>query len=105
MGITGSKNRDGLLVALAALEQATIADLARVLEAQHSGISRLSRSLEESGVLTSRLEGRNRRLMFNPRYRGVEKLKEFLRERLLAMPELEARLVEMRRRPRRRGKD
>ncbi|AIE86337.1 hypothetical protein OP10G_2969 [Fimbriimonas ginsengisoli Gsoil 348] len=61
-------------------------------------------SLEQVGVVSGVVTGRERRVSLNPRYFAQQELGALLTKMSLASPELVEKTAELRRRPRRAGK-
>ena len=101
----GSANRERVLFFLCAREEGYPREIARFFATGLTPIQRQLDSLEQGGILTSRLAGRTRLYTFNPRYPFLEELKALLEKALTFYPEEEReRLLLDRRRPRRREK-
>lgn len=80
-------------------------EIARFYDTDLDPIQKQLDRLELGGILVSRSVGRTRLYTFNPRYALLPELKALLEKTLSFYPnELQTRLLENRRRPRRRGK-
>ena len=100
----GSRTRTRLLVALALLEESYVSELARILDTQRFSVQQMVESLEDDGVLATRMIGNVRRVALDPRFYGFSEFKDLLLKLGLAMPDLDKAISSIRRRPRKRGK-
>jgi hypothetical protein len=100
----GGSARTRVLLALQLLEESYPRELARTLEASLIVVQRALRSLERDGLVAGRTVGRNRIFRINPRFFAVRELRALLDR--LAEPDatLQARVANLRRRPRVTGK-
>jgi DNA-binding transcriptional ArsR family regulator len=100
----GGQTRTRVLLALRLLGDSHPRELARVLSRPLSGVQQALRSLEVDGLVAARQAGRTRLYQLNPRYFAAEGLAAYLAR--LAEPEqrLQARVTDLRRRPRQTGK-
>src|SRR6185369_5690179 len=100
--LLGSTNCERVLIFIAAREEGYLREISDFFETSPAPILK---QLENGGVLFSRLAGRTRLYGFNPRYPFLNELKSLLDKALTFYPEdIRARLLESRRRPRRKGK-
>jgi len=103
--LLGSTNCERVLIFLAAREEGYLREISDFFETSPAPILKQLEKLENGGVLFSRLAGRTRLYGFNPRYPFLKELKSLLDKALIFYPEdIRARLLESRRRPRRKGK-
>jgi sugar-specific transcriptional regulator TrmB len=100
----GGRTRTLVLLALSLLGDSFARELARLLEVPVNGVQQALRGLEKDGIVAGRLAGRTRLYQLNPRYFARKELADYLRR--LAEPEgdLQVRVENLRRRPRRAGK-
>jgi len=105
VGLFGTGTRTNVLLLLALLGESHARELARILGATPSNIAKASGSLEQAGVVSSVLEGRTRRVSLNPRYPYKADLVPLLERMASSHPGLGQAVSELRRRPRRSGKD
>ena len=103
--ILGSLNTERVLIFIQARKEGYARDIARFFETDVYGIQKQLDKLEAGGVLASRLAGRTRLYIFNPRCPFLKELRALLSKALsfYSMEEQEKLLVD-RRRPRRRDK-
>lgn len=103
--LLGSTSAERVLIFILAREEGYARDIARFFETDLYSIQKQLDKLEAGGVLASRLAGRTRLYVWNPRYPFLAELKSLLQKALTFYPE-EARdkLLMNRRRPRRRDK-
>lgn len=103
--ILGSLNTERVLIFIQAREEGYARDIARFFETDVYGIQKQLDKLEAGGVLASRLAGRTRLYIFNPRYPFLNELKALLSKALSFYPlEEQEKLLMNRRRPRRKDK-
>ena len=103
--LLGSVNKERILLFLTARQEGYPRDIARFFATGLSPVQRQLDTLEQGGLLVSRLAGRTRLYTFNPSYPLLDELKALLEKTLAFYPAEERdRLLEVRRRPRRRGK-
>lgn len=103
--LLGSISAERVLIFILAREEGYAREIARFFDTDLYAIQKQLDKLEAGGVLASRLAGRTRLYILNPRYPFLKELKELLIKALSFYPE-EAReqLIMNRRRPRGRGK-
>lgn len=103
--LVGSLNREKVLVFIIARQEGYAREIARFYDTDLDPIQKQLDKLEQGSVLYSRMIGRTRLYAFNPRYALLPELKALLEKTVSFYPkELQDRLLENRRRPRRRGK-
>jgi hypothetical protein len=103
--LLASTNCERVLIFIAAREEGYLREIADFYQSAPAPILKQLEKLENGGVLFSRLAGRTRLYGFNPRYPFLKELKALLVKALSFYPEdVRARLLESRRRPRRKGK-
>jgi DNA-binding transcriptional ArsR family regulator len=100
----GGQARTRVLLALRLLAESYPRELARLLTQPVNGIQGALRSLERDGLVATRLVGRTRLARINPRYFARPDLERYLLRLTVADRELQSRVRELRRRPRRSGK-
>lgn len=100
----GSRTRTLVLLALRLLEESFPRELARVLKAPLNGVQQALRRLELDGLVAGRLVGRTRLYRLNPRYFARAELEEYLGRLVEPEADLQDRVAQLRRRPRRAGK-
>ena len=101
----GSKTRERVLLFLLTHGDAYAREMAREYGCTLNMVQRQLASLEDGGVVYSRLRGRTRLYSLNPRYPFGRELEALLRRALAALPADEReRLYTPRLRPRRPGK-
>jgi DNA-binding transcriptional ArsR family regulator len=100
----GSQTRTRVLLALELLGDAYPRELARALGSQLSAVQRALRSLERDNLVAGRPLGRIRLYRLNPAYLALPQLRRYLRRLADGDEDLQARLSNLRRRPRRTGK-
>ncbi len=101
----GSISTERVLMFLTARDEGYAREIARFYGTEFNSIHRQLVKLEFGGVIISRTAGSTRLYRFNPRYPFLKELKGFLEKVLSFYPEDEReRLVMVRRRPRRGGK-
>lgn len=103
--LLGSLSAERALIFILAREEGYARDIARFYETDLYAIQRKLDKLEVGGVLVSRLAGRTRLYMFNPRYPFVSELKGLLAKALsFYSADQQENLMMNRRRPRIKGK-
>lgn len=103
--LLGSANAERVLLFLLARDEGYASEIAAFFDTDLFGIQKQLDKLETGGLLVSRTAGRTRLYRFSPRYAFVKELKALLQKALsFYPPEERARLLVVRRRPRRRGK-
>jgi biotin operon repressor len=103
-GLFGTRTRSNTLLVVHMLEETHASEIAAVLGKSLSRVQSAIDSLERAGVLVGAEEGKARRIRLNPRYPALEELRILLGKLGLLDVELQQRLAEKRRRPRRSGK-
>lgn len=101
----GSQSRTDVLIALAFLEESHGGELASMLPLTLSQVQRALASLESAGIAVSVPRGNQRRYRLNPRYPVLPELSALLGALVIHRPDLSERMMSVRRRPRKRGKD
>lgn len=103
--LLGSKNAERVLMFVAVREEGYARDIARYFVTDLYAIQKQLDKFETSGILASRLVGRTRIYVFNPRYPFINELKNLLSKAFtFYRQEEQDNLTMIRRRPRRRGK-
>jgi hypothetical protein len=103
--IFGSINKEKVLIFLIAREEGYSREIARFFDTDLTPIQKQLEKLEIGGVLYSKMVGRTRVFMFNPRHPFLAELKNLLDKVLQFYPdEIRDKLLLNRRRPRRQGK-
>ncbi len=100
----GSQSRTRLLIALELLGQTYPRELARLLGSSLSATQKGLASLERDGIVVGRSVGRTRMVQLNPGYFALKEVRALLGRLVEADRELESRIAELRRRPRKAGK-
>jgi hypothetical protein len=101
----GSVNKERIIFFIYAREEGYPREIARFFATGLTPIQRQLEALESGGILLSRLAGRTRLYMFNPRYPLLDELKALIEKAMAFYPEEEReRLLIDRRRPRRKDK-
>lgn len=104
--LLGSKNAERVLMFLFAREEGYAREIARYYQTDLKPIQNQLEKFEAGGILVSRLVGRTRPYLFNPRYYFLNELQALLEKSFQAYPiEEQERLQMNRRRPRARGKE
>lgn len=104
IGLFGTTTRTSTLLVVHMLGESHASEIAQVLGRSLSRIQSALDSLERTGIVVGAEEGKARRVRINPRYFAVKELKELLDRIGEADVELQQRLADRRRRPRRVGK-
>lgn len=104
-GLFGGTSRENLLIVLNLLEESFPAELARIIKIDRSNVLESINRLEDSGVLVTIPTGRMRRVAFNPRYLAASELRSLLNKLSMHRPDLIEAAAEVRRSPRRAGKE
>ena len=103
--LIGSVNKERALIFLVARDRGYARQIARFFDAPLDPIQKALDGLERSGVLISRIVGREREYEFNPRYPMRDELRALLEKALSLYPvDLRDELLVVRKRPRRKGK-
>jgi DNA-binding transcriptional ArsR family regulator len=100
----GGQTRTRTLLALRLVEESYPRELARLLEVPLNGVQSALRGLERDGLVATRVAGRTRLIRLNPRYFAREELQRYLLKLTEPERDLQSRIAELRRRPRRAGK-
>lgn len=105
IGLFGTATRTSTLLAVHMLGETHASEIAQVLGKSLSRIQAALDSLEQAGAVVGAVEGTTRRVRLNPRYIALEELQNLLTKLGMMDVELQKRLAEKRRRPRRSGKE
>jgi hypothetical protein len=100
----GGRNRTAVLVAIRLLEETYPSELAHLLGVRPYTVQSILASLEHEAVVVSRLMGRTRMVVLNPRYFANAELSALLWKLGQNDVALQHKLAARRRRPRRAGK-
>ncbi len=100
----GSRARYELLLGVGLLEESHLSELSRLLARPYRSVYTMVESLENAGVLSTKLVGNARMVSLNPRYFAAGELKALLDKLIRKEPELQDQLSQARRRSRRIGK-
>lgn len=103
-GLFGTGTRTTVLLAISLLEETHVQELARVLSIGKTTVRNTIDTLEQSGIVAGVLEGRTRRIRLDSRFVAYSELKSLLEKMTFANPALLSAVSELRRRPRRIGK-
>lgn len=104
VGIFGSNTRTNTLLVIRMLRESHASEIAKILAVSLSQVQKAITSLERAGMVVGVMEGRTRRVSINPRLTVRNELATLLDKMALLDLPLQARLAEIRRRPRRSGK-
>ena len=100
--LMGTKNREWVLQYLLAFDEGYAREITRFYGTTLTSVQKQLSSLENGGVLLSKMSGRTRVYFFNPRYAFLPELTALLEKaRAYYPPELRDKLVMQRKRPRR----
>lgn len=104
--LLGSKNAERVLIYIFTREEGYAREIANFYEADLKSIQMQLDKFEKGGILASRMVGRTRPYVFNPRYPFLNELKALL-EKVLSFYSKDEReeLTMNRRRPRAKGKN
>lgn len=103
--LLGSVNKERVLFFIFAREEGYAREIARFYATDLAPIQRQLEGLEKGGILASRLAGRTRLYVFDPRYPLLDELNALLAKAITFYPSEEHdRLLMERQRPRRAGK-
>jgi len=103
--LLGSKNRERVLQFIFSKGEGYAKEIADFYNTSLDPIQKQLEKLELGGVLVSKMVGRTRLFVFNPRYAFLDELKALLQKaREYYNPEEIERLTMGRKRPRRKGK-
>jgi predicted transcriptional regulator len=98
----GTKSRELTLQYILTFNEGYAREISRYFDISLPSIQNQLSHLEESGVLISKMSGRTRVYLFNPRYVFLEELSALLtKAKQFYKPELQEKLVMQRTRPRR----
>lgn len=103
-GIFGTKTRTNILLLLTLLEESHASELARILNVRLFTVQNSLDTLEQVGMVSGVVSGRERRVRLNPRFLARDELKALLDKLALNDSDLLDRVEQVRRRPRRAGK-
>lgn len=104
VGLFGTRTRSNTLLVIQMLGESHASEIAAVLGKSLSRIQAAIDSLERAGIVVGTEEGNTRRVQINPRFPAKEELTKLLSKIGMQDIELQQRLAERRRRPRRSGK-
>jgi DNA-binding MarR family transcriptional regulator len=104
VGLFGTLTRTNTLLVVHMLGESHASEIARVLGISLSQAQKALDSLERAGAVTGADEGRARRVRISPRYPFRDELVNLLGRMATSELELQDRLAERRRRPRRSSK-
>jgi len=103
--LLGSVNKERVLLFIFARNEGYPREIARFFATDLAPVQKQLDGLEKGGVLASRLAGRTRLYVFDPRYPLLDELQALLAKALIFYPpEEQDRLLMARQRPRRGGK-
>ena len=103
--LLGSKNAERVLIYIFAREEGYAREIASFYESDLKSIQMQLDKFEKSGLLVSRMVGRTRPFVFNPRYTFLNEVKALLEKALSFYSSKEQEELTMnRRRPRAQGK-
>ena len=104
-GIFGSETAEKVLLYLKNYESGYPRGIATIFAIPVSQVQRQLERFEREGILVSRMIGRTREYLWNPRYFFLEELKALLEKALSNLPkEYQEKYFRSRMRPRRKGK-
>lgn len=104
-GVFGSAARSEVLMAIYLLDQTYPRELARLLGRTLYAVQKSIEGLERAGLVATWPEGASRRVTINPRYIALKELRALLQALTIHEVELQEKLAQQRRRPRRIGKE
>jgi DNA-binding MarR family transcriptional regulator len=104
VGLFGTLTRTNTLLVIYMLGETHASEIARVLDVSLSQAQKAIDSLERAGIVVGAEEGRARRITISPRLNLAEELKVLLAKMAQLDVPLQQRLAQIRRRPRRAGK-
>ncbi len=104
MDLFGSRARSRILLYLALAEESYVAEMVTVLGYPKLTIQRITRDLEELGVVASRVRGRVRFVSLDKTWFAAAELRALLQRLSTADPDILDAAASVRRRPRRPGK-
>ena len=104
-GLFGTLTRTRLLLAIFLMGETHASELAKLLKISLSHAQKTIDSLERAGIIVGVEEGKARRLRLNPRNSYLPELTALLEKMSIRETELQSGLAELRRRPRRAGKE
>lgn len=103
--LLGSKNAERVLIYIYARDEGYAREIARHFSTDLKSVQKQLDKFEAHGVLASRVVGRTRPYVFNPRYPFLNELRSLLEKALYFYPEDQRQeLLMNRRRPRAKGK-
>lgn len=103
-GLFGNATRTSTLLIIGMLEETHSGEIATILGRGRSRVKEAVDGLERQGVIVGNTEGSMRRLRLNPRYAAAAELRALLLKLGMLDVDLQKKLAELRRRPRRSGK-
>jgi len=105
VGLFGTRTRSSTLLVIHLLGESHASEIAAVLRKSLSRIQSAIDSLERAGIVVGTEEGKTRRIRLNPRFPAVDELGKLLNKLGLVDIELQVKLAQKRKRPRRSGKE
>ena len=103
--ILGNSVKERILLYLLTHKEVHLREISSAFKGHHTSYLNQLKIMEKGGVLTSRLKGRTRLYVFNPRYPFLTELKALLEKAIKFMPKKEKeKYYTPRLRPRRAGK-
>lgn len=100
----GSRRRTELILLLELLEESYATEMARLLGARLFSVQSILEDLEREGIVVSRIIGRERRVMLNPRLAWAKELQALAQKVSEGDARLQSIVATRRTRPRRKGK-
>ncbi len=101
----GTRRRTQILILLFLLEETHASELASLLRIPVKTVQRILAGLEDENVISGRIIGRERRIRLNERYFAADELHSLLRTVAARDSQMAEAAANLRRRPRRKGKD
>lgn len=101
----GTVARSRTLLTIALLGESYPREIARIAGVPLMSAQRAVNDLEAQGVVSSRIQGTQREVKLNPRYFAFEQLRSLLLRLAAAEPQITETVENLRRRPRRAGKE
>lgn len=101
----GTRRRTQVLLLIHLLKESHASEIAMLLGTTLKTVQRILAGLEDEGIITGRIVGRERRIQLSSRYFAAAELKQLLSALVPRDRETEAAAEALRRRPRIRGKE
>lgn len=105
VGIFGTVTRTNTLLVVYMLGETYPSQISEVLGIALSQVQKAVKSLETAGLVVTSIDGKQRKVMMNPRFTYKNELGALLQKMTVRAVDLQQKMAEYRRRPRKMGKE